>query len=346
MAPNLHNSQFSPSQSNLYRHATPNSEFYSHFSQAEILEIIYALETRREIPLKFSYKGKGAKIWDNFYQKYIVPTWYRSSNVERDLLKDNFSYLNGDFQGYETVNIIDVGAGNSYPVKDYIRRLQKLGKINNYVALDISSELLELSRLNFTKWFPKINIITQNLDIENTQIHENLRQKDNKAGNIFLHLGVTMGNHQNRHQVLLNFRDSMTENDFLVFTNENGSSSKWNGKVRGGCDYHAGNIYKWMQGSLGVKPEDCELIRKYDSVTDSVVANLKVRENYNLNFQFMEVSKNVEISAGEEITIWRHHKFEIADIVAEIEALGFQLVHCSTNKYASHMMIICRLGTT
>ncbi|WP_414587959.1 L-histidine N(alpha)-methyltransferase [Scytonema sp. PCC 10023] len=140
MAKNFNSNSQLPSEipTPIDRIAKPSSEFYSIFSEEEVLGIIHALEVRREIPLKYSYKGRGAKIWDNFYRKYIIPRWYRTSNVEIDLLKKNFEYINGNHQSGDKVNIIDVGSGNSYSVKEFIGRLSKLGRINKYIALDIS----------------------------------------------------------------------------------------------------------------------------------------------------------------------------------------------------------------
>jgi uncharacterized SAM-dependent methyltransferase len=325
----------------------PSSEFYSVFSQVEILEIIHALEVRREIPLKYSYKGGGAKIWDDFYIKYIVTTWYRSSNVEISLLKDNFKYINEITKGCQQVNIIDVGAGNSYPVKEFIRKLIKLGRLNKYVALDISEELLNQSQSNIKKWFPLLEFTSNTVDIENNCIPKNLlSSKDNiqasNTANIILHLGVTIGNHYNRQDAFKNFRDSMKKNDLLLFTNEIGSNSQWDGKARGGCNYHAQQIFEWIKNNIGISSQDCELIRKYDLQTDSVVANIKLYHDYTLNFNVAGIDKSMEIAEGEEITIWRHHKFEIPQLIQELKQAGLQLVHYSTNKYSSHIMVICR----
>jgi uncharacterized SAM-dependent methyltransferase len=342
-----------------HRTAKPSSDFYATFSEVEILEIIDALEVRREIPLKYAYKGKGASIWDDFYRKYIIPTWYRTSNVEIKLLNDNFQYLNGDSQVNCQVNIIDVGAGNSYPVKQYIRRLDKLGKVNQYIALDISEALLDVSQKNFQNWFPTINYINGTLDIENycipktfleyklnstNQNQVNLGNKNSQTINIILHLGVTIGNHHNRARVLTNFSKSMKKNDFLVLTNEIGSNSEWNGQARGGCDYHAENIYKWIKSAIGIKSEDCELVRKYDSLRDSVVANIKFLHNYTINFNIQGIDKNIEFSADDNITIWRHHKFQIPQLQQELAQAGLELVRYSTNKYSSHIMAICQLA--
>lgn len=332
------------------RTVKPSSDFYSVFSQEEVLGIIQALEIRREIPLKYSYKGRGATIWDNFYAKYIIPRWYRTSNVEIDLLRESFAYINGNHQNCSKLNIVDVGAGNSYPVKEYIYQLNKLDRINKYIALDISEELLALSRRNFKKWFPQIEFISSSIDIENNPIPENLfrnqanLQPENTA-KVILHLGVTIGNHHNRDQVFQNFRDSMENNDYLVFTNEIGSSSQWDGKVRGGCDYHAGQVYRWIKNNIGIKEEDCEIVRKYDLKTDSIVANIKFNHNYIINFHSGEINKNIAIAGGEEVTIWRHHKYQIDELTQEIELAGLQLVHYSTNKYKSHIMVICKVAS-
>ncbi|MEH2057387.1 MAG: L-histidine N(alpha)-methyltransferase [Nostoc sp.] len=352
MAQNFHsNSQLSSDIPTAINHtAKPSSEFYSLFSEEEVLGIIDALEVKREIPLKYSYKGRGAKIWDDFYLKYIIPTWYRISNVEIELLKNNFKYLDDNIKSSEKVNIVDVGAGNSYPVKKFIQRLNKLDKINKYVALDISEELLHVSRNNFRKWFPQVDFISSTIDIENSCIPKILFQNQanleiDDTPKIFLHLGVTIGNHQNRDQVLKNFRDSMGKNDFLVFTNETGSNSQWDGKVRGGCKYHVEEIYGWVKNKIGIKSEDCELVRKYDLTTDSVVANIKLLHDYTINFSRMGIDKKIEISEGEEITIWRHHKYEMPKLLQEIERSGLQLLHYTTDKYKSHIMVICKVAS-
>jgi uncharacterized SAM-dependent methyltransferase len=326
--------------------AKPIANFYKLFSEVEILDIIHALESRREIPLKYSYKGGGANIWDKFYSKYIIPTWYRTSNVEIELLKTNFEYLNGSYQKCDKINIIDVGAGNSYPVKAFITNLIKIGKISKYIALDISDDLLNVSRRNFKKWFPQIAFASHRIDIENNHISKNiLEDKPANTANIFLHLGVTIANHSNRHQVFKNLRDSMEENDLLVFTNEIGYNSQWDGIPRGGCKYHADQVYKWLKNNLGLKNEDCELIRRYDSATDSIVANIKFRHPCQINFSYSAINTNIAIEAGEEITIWRHHKFTIPELIQEIEQAGLKLVHYSSNKYSSHLMVICEVLT-
>ena len=325
--------------------AKPSPEFYSTFSKEEILNIIHALEVEREIPLKYSYKGRGAEIWDSFYLRYIVPKWYRASSLEIDLLRKSFEHINRDLN-YEKIDVIDVGAGNSYPAKEFLHRLNNLDKLNKYVALDISQDLLDLSGRNFKKWFPSLQFAAHAIDVENDCLSEILL---NQAGletvnpKIILHLGVTMGNHRHRNRVLKNFSNSMKKGDLLVFTNEIGSSSKWDGRVRGGCKYHADQVYRWIKNNIGIR-EECELVRKYDLKTDSIVANMKFLCNYTINFSFVE-NKSIEISKGEEITIWRHHKYEMPELRQEIERAGLQLVHYSTDRYSSHVMAICEVAT-
>jgi uncharacterized SAM-dependent methyltransferase len=331
------------------RTAKPSSEFYSVFSEEEVLEIIHALETRWEIPLKYSYKGKGAKIWNDFYQKFLVPKWYRKSNIEIDLLKENFEYINSNLPNCGKINVIDVGAGTSYPAKEFVASLNKLHKINQYIALDISESLLAISRKNFQSWFPMIEYSNQQIDIENSYIPKILSQNQahrqtETLPRIILHLGVTMGNHHNRNQVLTNLRNSMGMNDFLVFTNEIGSNAQWDGIARGGCKHHAEEVYRSIKNKIGIKSQDCQLVRKYELETDSIVANIKFRHNYTINFSVKGVHKHIEIPKGKEITIWRHHKYEMPELLQELESAGLKLVHYTTNKYSSHIMAICTVA--
>lgn len=338
------NSHINSAEAPIFHISHPNSEFYTVFSKREILDIIHAIESRREIPLKYSYKGDGANIWDKFYLKYIIPTWYRTSNVEIELLKTNFEYLNGNYQKCEKVNIIDIGAGNSYPVKGFIKKLIKMKKINKYIALDISDKLLNVSSHNIKKWFPNLAFNNSLIDIENTPIPKSLLKNEaENTANIFLHLGVTIANHSNRNQVFTNLRNSMEENDLLIFTNEIGSNSQWDGIARGGCKYHADQVYRWLKNNLGLANDDCELVRKYDLATDSIVANIKFRHRCRINFSYLGIDKNIEIAAGEEVTIWRHHKFTIPELIQEIEQAGLKLVHYSANKYSSHLIVVCEV---
>ncbi len=63
MAQNFHsNSQFPSDMSTAINcTANPSSEFYSIFSQEDVLGIIHALEFRREIPIRYSYQGSSTK---------------------------------------------------------------------------------------------------------------------------------------------------------------------------------------------------------------------------------------------------------------------------------------------
>ncbi|WP_088239573.1 L-histidine N(alpha)-methyltransferase [Calothrix rhizosoleniae] len=328
---------------NIRNIAKPNPEFYDNFSQQEILEIIHTLETTREIPLKYSYKGRGAKIWDDLYLKYIVPRWYRTYNVEINLLNKCYRYILENIKGNTHINIIDVGAGNSFPVKQFISRLNKFGKVQKYIALDISEELLKVSQKNISKWFPNIDFKSFVIDIENNLISEDIlnnKDKNNSdhTANIFFHLGVTIGNHQNRDKVFHNFRNSMSENDLLIFTNELGDNSK----ISGGC-YHGEQIYSWMQKSMEIPVSDCEFIRRYDAGKDSVVANMKFCHDYTIHFQYMEIDQKVNFFKDEEITLWRFHKHNISELVQELEQAGLQLVHYITNKNLSHITAICSI---
>jgi len=324
----------------------PSAEFYSIFSNAEILDIIQTLTTRREISLKYSYKGQGANIWNKFYLNYLRPRWYRPVNREIALLNDNFEIITRKISAVNTINIIDVGAGNSYPVKQFIRRLHRLGKITRYIALDISEDLLNVSQKNIKKWFPHIDFISDKIDIENqslsqTLLNHQVNLKTDDTAQIILHLGVTMGNHHNRTAVLQNFRDSMGKQDVLVFTNEIGSNCQWDGTVRGGLKYHVDNVYTWVKNALGIQGEDCELVRKYDPKTDSIVATIQFNQNYRINFQLMGEEKPMEIATGEAVTIWRQHKFEIPDLLQELEQAGFRVIQYNTDPYLSTIMVIC-----
>ncbi|MDY6784561.1 MAG: L-histidine N(alpha)-methyltransferase [Cyanobacteriota bacterium] len=323
----------------------PIAEFYSIFSEAEISAIAQSLEMSREIPLKYSYKGQGAKKWDRFYLQHLVARWYRSSNPEVQLLAQNFKLIHSHCTTAHKLNILDVGAGNSYPVKTFVRQFHRFNPIERYIALDISPELLAVSEGNFKRWFPTIQFYSYLIDIEKSCIPKTIVDcEDENRTNIILHLGVTMGNHRNRIGVLKNFRYSMKKGDLLIVASEIGSNSQWNGIARGGFKYHVEQVYAGIKRLMAIGDEDCELVRKYDEESDSLVANIKFIKDYEFEFNVRGTDKKVTVSEGEEITIWRQHKYEISELLQEVEKAGLQLIRYTTNKYSSNIMVICEVA--
>lgn len=326
----------------------PKQELYSIFSVAEVIEIINSLSIAREIPMKYFYQQKCAEDWDNFYALENETTGQEPyPNPDVELLRENFGYFNYKTKSYKKVNIIDVGSGNSYPVKEFITKFHSLERLNKYIAVDISQDMLKLSKNNIQEWVPELEFINYKCDIEHDRVDIILFESKanfefSEVVNIILHLGCTIGNHRDRCKILKNFRNGMNKDDLLVFSNEI-SDYSWDGSEMNALKNRIRNSYSWITDMLNIKAEDCELELGFDSTIDSHVANIKFKENYTIYFNLLDVIYKFKFVKGEKITIWRHYVHKLNELLVEIEQSGLQIAQLTTSKDLSYLMVICQI---
>ncbi len=132
---------------------TPQPQFYKLYNQAQIYDIVTNLENHHEVPRQYNYFGDGADNWDRYSRRIAAETTPNTLTRTIELLADNRSYLDKLLAGYKRVNIIDIGPGNAFPAKDLLAYLLKQGKLGRYIALDISSVMIEIARRNVKQWF-------------------------------------------------------------------------------------------------------------------------------------------------------------------------------------------------
>lgn len=129
------------------KHLKPSQDFYKIYNEQQIYDIIQSLQLHRELPLQYSYFGEGAEIWNDFRNR---------PNDKFDttfLVESNLSYLDALLEKYDKVNVVDVGVGNGMGSRDILTYLHKKGKINKYIGIDISQDMLSLAEGNINEWF-------------------------------------------------------------------------------------------------------------------------------------------------------------------------------------------------
>lgn len=229
-------------QAGLKEH-TVDSYFYEVFTVSEQLELFTDLKNKKQINLKYYYKNGGAELWNKDY----FNSFGKIKDQNQHLLDNSFESIKYLIKN-KSINIIDIGTGNGYPVKDLIEAI----KPQNYIGLDISPEMLDLAQGNIKKWYPDLAIKTIVTDFERTQPQQLLLSaKNNDSTNLILLLGHTICNLSTPISSLLNIRSGMLEDDILVFTSSLDTISN-----RSNLDYVKGiegkDEYAWIPRLLGV----------------------------------------------------------------------------------------------
>src|SRR5690606_23933016 len=99
---------------------TPKAEFYQVYGERQIIDIISNLEINKEIPHKYAYFNGGAHWFDQYANRVAVEEGPSTLKKSIEALDFDTEYIYSLIKDYQKVNIIDIGPGNSVPVKKFI----------------------------------------------------------------------------------------------------------------------------------------------------------------------------------------------------------------------------------
>jgi SAM-dependent methyltransferase len=120
------------------------------FTPDDLDDIIAHLAATGEIDSRYSYMDEGAANWDRFatwQERDVEPNVLHSTlSMLRDAHSDLIAPLHGP------VRVVDLGPGNGIPVRGVLERLQAAGRLERYVGVDTSTEMLAVAEANLRAW--------------------------------------------------------------------------------------------------------------------------------------------------------------------------------------------------
>ena len=132
---------------------SPKPEFYQAYSRRQILDIISSLNIHHEIPQQYNYFKEGATDWDAWIKRLDGEDSWSMLKGSVSLLRDNRDAIDRLLEDYDRINIVDMGVGNALPVRELLGYLADQGKLNRYIAIDISQNMLDIAERNIQSWF-------------------------------------------------------------------------------------------------------------------------------------------------------------------------------------------------
>ncbi|MEI6728199.1 MAG: L-histidine N(alpha)-methyltransferase [bacterium] len=313
-------------------------ELYEVMKTEYVISLTNSLIINSEIPIKYGYLGRGAELWDEFFQSLNNMKSYGLDSQEF-LWETSLKYLKPLVDNFDRVNLIDLGPGNFEPGKFWIDYLIKYNKFGCYLPIDISDSDLELTIKNFKKSYPEKLLGGYNTNDENKYIKEiqadldkdslekivnkikNYSKKE-KTINIFLFLGGTMGIMENQVRFFLNVKDAMLPNDYLII--DNALDILTNRTVFPVSQSEAyDNMMLYIARLLGIDDEYFEKEFRYNEQTAMREYNLIL--NRNLNIHFKKFNIIVELKKGQRINVWKHRRDTFEFISDKIKQAGMEL---------------------
>ncbi|MDB9314625.1 L-histidine N(alpha)-methyltransferase [Spirulina sp. CS-785/01] len=328
--------------------ATP--KFYHLFSGQEINNLVQHIQNYQTIPFKWFYRGKIIENWQQIIQKQKQAAFSTLKSDAR-FLKEGLLWIDKQQELTEPLTIVDIGVGNAEPVKTLVDILTKAGLLTQYIAIDISREMLSLAETNLKNWFPDLTFLGYQGDLETQSVLEiiNPEKLAPQGQNLWIYIGGTIGNNENRIQVLKNLQKSLGEGEYLLLTCSlrfTDSQDQYTLK-----DHISVDVAYYIAELLDILPEDIEIEGKFDQATNTFLTNLIFKEDYQVKIESAGTLKTVHFPKGERFNIYRYYCYEIDNnnkmqsLIEDCQTAGLNVNSYNLDVLLSRVMLICHKNT-
>lgn len=330
-------------QNIVYKDIYPSDELYDTLSESQVISLINSLKTKRVIPFKFVFTGKGAEKWDKFYTKINVSDNY-GAPTKKYLFQKTVNFFEDYLSQFDLVNITDLGCGNFKPAKPVIEKIYKEGKLGKYICIDISKEMIGLAKKEFSKEFPVEKFEGHQIDLELYSTEEALlKQKDinKKTVNILLMFGGTIGMIENQVKVFNHITDGMHPEDILIVDNAYDEISFRTSFPA--FDYIEGyNHISHIASILKLNSTITKDEKIYNSLTGNREYNLVLTENIKIHFD--KYNAVLAFNSGESINVWRHRRDTFEFVSSKVLKSNMKLQMVAKHPTEAEIMYVARVA--
>lgn len=325
---------------------SPKPEFYKLFNPKEVAEIISNIDVHNEIPLQYSYFNGGAEVWKQYVQKLIKENVPNTTQSTMQLLNTNKLYLDDITKHYDSVNIIDIGVGDCTPVKGLISDLLEKELLARYMAIDLSTEMLNIAKGNIKKWFnDKVQFEAHkrdiNYDLFKDLIVEESYAPNSRQLNIVLFLGGTLSNMRQPDLVLQVINNSMGRDDILLYSLK--IDSEMSRRYFHDTYGELGERHKLVLDLLNIEPSMYEVEQFYDDVQRARFKRIKLKLDLTLKFTFGKGEKVLHLPKDKTILVWRAAHKNAVEVIEQFDRNGFDLLHASRTEDKSFLLMISKI---
>lgn len=337
----------------------PSAEFYKIYTRRHILDIINNLNVYREIPRQYGYMDEGAFNWDNWLKRLANEDTSNLLKGTMQLLHDNLTAIDRLIEEDRKVNIIDLGVGNAFPVKELLEHLLEKGVLNRYIAIDISEAMLTIAEKNIHKWFGgKVAFEKYARDMTHERfddllVNDMLNEDAEKTINIVLLLGATTNNFRSFGDCFNVSYGSMSKNDLLIHTNKLDTetsrryfdfSSEPSSNVQPGMSKLAPS-HKYILDLMNIDESLYDVEAGFDEKNYMRYIRIRMKQAITLEFHFEDILRKVSLEKGDIVLLLRYWHLSAQELVSELENTGFMLLHSSLTKDRQHFLSISGVET-
>lgn len=328
----------------------PTPDFYKQYSRRQILDIISNLTTNHEIPLQYNYIGNGATNWSNWTNRIIEEDTPGILGGTIELVSSNLDHIEKLLRNYEKVNVIDVGVGNALPSKNLVGHLLKIGKLNRYIAIDISQSMLDIAEQNIKTWFAgKVRFEGHIRDImyerfDDLIVDDMLGNKGGRTINLVLVLGSTPANLRFPIDALRIIHSSMSSDDLLLYTRKPDTKAArryFNFSTEKGATTTLSPLYGLTLKLLGIDDSLYDAEMGFDDDARMRYVRVRLKTALTIHFTFDDGGeREVKFEKGDVILVFRVWHQTLLELISQFDEVGFSLLQSSLTQDREYLLTI------
>jgi uncharacterized SAM-dependent methyltransferase len=335
------------------KEVTPSQEFYDLYNREQILDIISNLDIHREIPLQYTYFNGGAAYWDEYAKRLAAESNPNLLNSTVSLLHTNREYIDTLIAGHKSVNIIDVGLGNAYPVRGLLGHLLDKGVLGRYIGIDTSQEMLDIAERNIVEWFGgqvKFEGLVRDINFDrfvDIIATESFKDPSESSINIVLLFGGTLNNFRSPSDALKVIANSMGSKDLVIcagmldtestrlyfdFSTQPNSSS-------------LSPRHSLIPNLLNIDKSFYTVEQLFDEKKSARFIRSRLKVAVSIKIQLDDGERQIDLAKGDTILHWRHWHFSAMNVLKLFDNSGLNLLHLSETPDHNYYMLISDIKT-
>jgi uncharacterized SAM-dependent methyltransferase len=254
---------------------------------------------------------------------------------------------------YNKVNIIDVGPGNGYPVRNLLQHFVGNHKLGRYVGIDISQDMLDIAEHNIRSWFGnQVQFEGYARDISYERFEDLLAPdsfgRDSTVANIVLYLGSTIANLRKPNQSLSVIHESMGKSDILIVARSLDTE-----KTRRYFDFTTdasgsttlSSLDGFVLNQLITDESLYEVEQLFDEQHMARQIQVRLKVAVAIEFRLDDKPKVINFNKGETILLWQHKHQDLRGIVEQFDENGFDLIEATKSPDRESILAISKIKT-
>lgn len=331
-----------------FKTVSPSELFYKVYEDRQILDIISHLTIHHESPLQYTYVDGGAKDWDRYATRLFEEESPNILNNTLDMLEATRSSIDQLLEGYEKVNVVDLGSGNGLPIRSTLAYFLKDGRLNSYIPIDISKDMLNILENNITAWYGDNVRIDANLrDMSYERFNDLLARNTDtgvKTANLVFLLGGTLSNFRTPTQILQSISNSMELGDILLYSCYLDTPS-----TRRYFDFYATPERKvpildgMILEFLNIDQSMFEVEQKFDEEKRARTICIKPLVDISIRFDLKSGPRTVEMLKGDPYLIWRHRHKDPIETISMFKENSFDIMQATKSKNQEFLLLSAKI---